>query len=120
MRIAVASDHAGAGRQVERRLDERLGLRTRDEHPAVEVQVEAAEPPTADDVLQRLARRAALEHEVEEPDAALGRRLVEADEEVVAGDALDDASGVDGRPQAVLGLAEQLPPGDPHESDAES
>ena len=47
-------DHAGTGRQAQRGLDEVLGLRPRDQHAAVDVQLDVPEPLDAEDVGDRL------------------------------------------------------------------
>ena len=46
-------------------LDDLLGLRAGDQHPPVDEQVERAERPVAEDVLQRLPRQPAGDHGVE-------------------------------------------------------
>ena len=70
----------------------------RDQHPAVDQQVEGAEAPPADDVLERLAGETTLEHRVEVVHPPLGGGLVER--EHVLGSfgtrrPLDDAPGVE-------------------------
>ena len=66
-------DHARGLRQPQRRLDQRLGLRARDEHAPVDVEVEVAKALDARDVGHRLAAHRAPAHGVLED--AHGRAL---------------------------------------------
>jgi hypothetical protein len=109
---------------VEGQSGHHLGLGSGDQHPPVDEQVEGAEAPAADDVLQRFTGDAPLEHQVEEVHAALGGGVVEAERvlgPLVARRPLDDAAGLDaGGPgigdarlgEATLGLGGEHPPRD--------
>ncbi len=63
---------------VDREAGHHLGLGPGDQHPSVDEEVEGAEPPAAEHVLQRLAGRAAGDHAVDAPCLAPGEhRIVE-------------------------------------------
>ena len=72
-------DHARAGGQAERRLDQELGLRARDQHARVDLELDAAEAAAAEEVGDRLAADRPAADEVLERahgrpgDLALGR-----------------------------------------------
>ena len=59
---------------LERGLDDPLGLRPRDQHPAIDHQIESTERPHAEHVLERLTLQPARTH-VEQPDLGPRRRL---------------------------------------------
>ena len=59
---SATTSSASTGDLVERPADDLLGLRARDEHPPIDHEVEVAEPPAAEDVLERLAGEPALDH----------------------------------------------------------
>jgi hypothetical protein len=97
-----------------------LGLRPRDQHPSVEVQVEQPERPTPDDVLQRFTGEPAFDHAVVGNHLAGGDQFVEHRRELrrlhTTG-LLDDAPRVDARVRADCGqpgrrLVEQRRPRD--------
>ncbi len=68
----------------DRRLGHQLGLRPRDQHPPIDQQVEGAEAPVPQHVLQRLALAQPGQHRVEVRHLALGGGRVEHLEELVA------------------------------------
>ena len=70
--------------QLDRHPGHLLGLRTGDQHAAVDHQVEVAEAPVPEHVLQRLAVVEADEHPVEVGDGALRRRRVELEQQLVS------------------------------------
>ena len=104
----------------DRKPGDELGLRPRDQHPSVDHEIEVAESPPADDVLEGLAVLAAGDQSVERGDAAHGRRGVEHTVELArlaAGDLFDDATGIDRGDSTPLVRSgwwprEQLGPGD--------
>ena len=62
---AEVDDPAAGRHRVDGEAGDHLGLRPRDQHPRVDVEVERAEAPLAEHVLQRLPRRPSLHHRVE-------------------------------------------------------
>ena len=96
-----------------RDLDHLFRLRSGDQHATIDVEVEAAEPPLTDGVLQGLTRLAAGGHARALDAGPLGRPLVEMHDQlgtVVARGPLDDAAGVDAVSEPRLHLGQQLSP----------
>jgi hypothetical protein len=86
-----------SGELVDGEAGHHLGLRARDQHPGVDEQVEGAEPPGPEDVLEGLAGQAPGDHAVDRGHLALGGGLVEGEDQLgrgVPGGALEHPPGL--------------------------
>src|SRR5205085_10076895 len=94
-------------------LDHDLGLGPGDEDPLVDEQIECAEPPPPEHVLEGLTRGPPLDHVVEERDGALRYRFVEGQKPVgtlTPRRPFDNAPGLDVGPEAFAGERVQVAP----------
>ncbi len=99
--------------RVQRMLDDHLRLGSRDENPPVDVHVERAETPPAEHVLQRLARRATVDHLAVPGLGAFGGVPVEMQHQLCAlatAGLLDDATRFGAVTEPIGRLVEQPPP----------
>ncbi len=101
----------------QRHLHHLLALRARDQHAAVDEEIEVAERPVAEDVLERLSRRPACRHGARRPQGAGGnlvRTSAHALDPAASEHLVDDEAGlVTGPAQRGGQLVGQLPPRHP-------
>ena len=111
----LTGDREQAAQLGEGHVDDRLRLGAGDQDPPVDEEVEAAETPASEHVLQRFAAGAAVDHRPGVGDEALRRHLVETSHQLgpvpARGLLADEPRLVPG--QLRPGLGQHFTPGDP-------